>query len=228
MVHFWLFLSARFCDKYFQCWRHAQWHLFSEDIFQGDASHVLLIVHSPQMVRLETRRNPQANFLLFACLSLMIFLENSCGSMDLGWPFPGHKNLHMSVQKKVYQWVKWLSRGGITALCSLSFSARVIHVPQSFLIRRLRTRGMLPLKQSEMPEVKPKVKAMPKVKAPWEYSKSVLEFLLDFCWLLLQYSASVWIGYVSGLNLWSRRFRKCQRKENSGNGVILDKICYAS
>lgn len=48
MVHFWLFLSVRFCD--FQCWRHAQWHLFSEDIFQGDASHVLLIVHSPQLM----------------------------------------------------------------------------------------------------------------------------------------------------------------------------------
>ena len=85
--------------------------------------------------------------------------------MDLGWPFPGHKNLHMC-KKKFISGLSGLSRGGITALCSLSFSARVIHVPQSFLIRRLRTRGMLPLKQSEMPEVKPKVKAMPKVKAP--------------------------------------------------------------
>ena len=147
MVHFWLFLSACFCDRYFQCWRHPQWHLFSEDIFQGDASHVLLIVHSPQLmvIGLETRltliprsfsdfspftwskekafvncsnalsnaeakdsefwyilqmwqqsKRPQANFLLFACcLSLVLFLQNSCGSMENCWPFPGHNNLNL-------------------------------------------------------------------------------------------------------------------------------------
>lgn len=212
MVHFWLFLSVRFLRQILPM-------LKARTVAPLLGRHISrwcvpCLAHSPLPSDGQTRNSAQSVSKLLAIrLSVSSDISRKFLRINGSWLAISRPQEPPHVQKKIYQWVKWLSRGGITALCSLSFSARVIHVPQSFLIRRLRTRGMLPLKQSEMPEVKPKVKAMPKVKAPWEYSKSVLEFLLDFCWLLLQYSASVWIGYVSGLNLWSRRFRKCQRKE---------------